>query len=130
MGVVLVLIAGSAPQYLLSHVVCCSAMATRRSARLAAAATAGGRQQHELYQHQCHTADEDSCHEHQETDAVVPGVKELAEITCRQMRLKLFGTAAQSTDRSETNTERSSTVAMPDVLLLDPSTVSMGVNNR
>ena len=109
--------------FLLSHVVYCSAMgmamATRRSARLAAATAA--RQQHE-----------DSCHKHQETDAVVPGVKELAEMTCRQMRLKLFGTAAQSTDRSETHTERSSssTVAMPDVLLLDPSTVSMGVKNR
>ena len=109
-------------------------MATRRlarkSARLAAAAAAAARQQHELYQHQCHTADEDSCHEQQETDAVVPGVKELAEMTCRQIRLKLFGTAAQSTDRSETNTERSSTVAMPDVLLLYPSTVGMGVNKR
>ena len=108
-----------------------SAMATRRSARLAAVAAAA-RQQHELYNHQCHTTDEDSCHEQQETDAVVPGVKELAEITCRQMRVKLFGTAAQSTDRSETNTERSSTVTMPDILLLDPSTVtcSMGVKNR
>ena len=113
------------PPNIYFHTWSSSAMATRRSARLAAA-----RQQHELYQHQCHTADEDNCHEHQETDAVVPGVKELAEMTCRQMRLKLFGAAAQSTDRSETNTERSSTVAMPDVLLLDPSTVSMGVNNR
>ena len=107
--------ADSTPKYI--YFPTWSTMATRRSARLAAAVAA--RQQHE-----------DSCHEHQETDAVVPGVKELAEMTCRQMRLKLFGTAAQSTDRSETNTERSSTVAMPDVLLLDPSTVSMGVKNR
>ena len=39
-------------------------LALRKSARLAAVAAA--RQQHELYQHQCHTADEYSCHEQQD----------------------------------------------------------------
>ena len=103
---------------LLLRCCCCAAAAAAAAAATAAAAAAAATAAAAV----AAAAAAASCHEHQETDAVVTRVEELSEITCRQMRLKLFGTVAQTTDRSETNTEPSSTVAMPDVLL--------GVKNR